>query len=94
MRNAASLDAADAAIATIASLDQQREEFEAILRGMIEAVVVTGVRGEVVMMNGAARQVFGLLPETDYRSRDLSSCVATPACRSSSGSPPLRAVAM
>ena len=65
------LDAADTAIATIASLDQQREEFEAILRGMIEAVVVTGVRGEVVMMNGAARQVFGLLPETDYRNRDF-----------------------
>jgi signal transduction histidine kinase len=29
------------------------------------------VRGEVVMMNGAARQVFGLLPETDYRNRDF-----------------------
>ena len=65
------LDAADTVIATIASLDQQRKEFEAILRGMIEAVVVTGVRGEVVMMNGAARQVFGLLPETDYRNRDF-----------------------
>jgi two-component system, OmpR family, phosphate regulon sensor histidine kinase PhoR len=65
------LDAADTVIATIASLDQQREEFEAILRGMIEAVVVIGVRGEVVMMNGAARQVFGLLPETDYRNRDF-----------------------
>jgi two-component system phosphate regulon sensor histidine kinase PhoR len=65
------LDAADTVIATIGSLDQQREEFEAILRGMIEAVVVTGVRGEVVMMNGAARQVFGLLPETDYRNRDF-----------------------
>jgi two-component system phosphate regulon sensor histidine kinase PhoR len=65
------LDAADTVIATIGSLDQQREEFEAILRGMIEAVVVTGVRGEVVMMNGAARQVFGLLPESDYRNRDF-----------------------
>ena len=65
------LDAADTVIATIVSLDQQRKEFEAILRGMIEAVVVTGVRGEVVMMNGAARQVFGLLPETDYRNRDF-----------------------
>jgi two-component system, OmpR family, phosphate regulon sensor histidine kinase PhoR len=65
------LDAADTIVTTIGSLDQQREEFEAILRGMIEAVVVTGVRGEVVMMNGAARRVFGLLPETDYRNRDF-----------------------
>jgi two-component system phosphate regulon sensor histidine kinase PhoR len=65
------LNTADTVITTIGSLDRQREEFEAILRGMIEAVVVTGVRGEVVMMNGAARQVFGLLPETDYRNRDF-----------------------
>ena len=65
------LDAADTVVTTLRSLDQQREEFEAILRGMIEAVVVTGVRGEVVMMNGAARNVFGLLPETDYRNRDF-----------------------
>ena len=48
------LEAADTVVTTIGSLDRQREEFEAILRGMIEAVVVTGVRGEVVMMNGAA----------------------------------------
>jgi len=65
------LQAADTVVTTIALLDRQREEFEAILRGMIEAVVVTGVRGEVVMMNGAARQVFGLAPETDYRNRDF-----------------------
>ena len=65
------LDAADTVVTTIGSLDRQREEFEAILRGMIEAVVVTGVRGEVVMMNGAARRVFGLASETDYRNRDF-----------------------
>jgi two-component system phosphate regulon sensor histidine kinase PhoR len=65
------LDAADAVVTAIESLDQQREEFEAILRGMIEAVVVTGVRGEVVMMNGAARQVFGLASEANYRGRDF-----------------------
>jgi two-component system phosphate regulon sensor histidine kinase PhoR len=41
------------------------------LRGMIEAVVVTGVRGEVVMMNGAARQVFGLAAEASYGGRDF-----------------------
>ena len=65
------LEAADTVVTTIALLDRQREEFEAILRGMIEAVVVTGVHGEVVLMNGAARQVFGLAPETDYRNRDF-----------------------
>jgi two-component system phosphate regulon sensor histidine kinase PhoR len=65
------LDAADTVVTTIGLLDRQGEEFEAILRGMIEAVVVTGVRGQVVMMNGAARQVFGLAPETDYRNRDF-----------------------
>ena len=65
------LDTADAVVSDLESLGQQREEFDAILRGMIEAVVVTGVRGEVVMMNGAARQVFGLAPEADYRGRDF-----------------------
>jgi two-component system, OmpR family, phosphate regulon sensor histidine kinase PhoR len=65
------LEAADTVVTTIALLDRQREEFEAILRGMIEAVVVTGVHGEVVLMNGAARRVFGLAPETDYRNRDF-----------------------
>lgn len=65
------LDAADAIVTALESLDHQREEFEAILRGMIEAVVVTGVRGEVVMMNGAARQVFGLAAEANYGGRDF-----------------------
>ena len=65
------LDAADAVVTAIESLDQQREEFEAILRGMIEAVVVTGLHGEVVMMNGAARQVFGLAAEINYAGRDF-----------------------
>jgi two-component system, OmpR family, phosphate regulon sensor histidine kinase PhoR len=65
------LDASDAVVTAIESLDQQREEYEAILRSMIEAVVVTGVRGEVVMMNGAARQVFGLAAEVNYGGRDF-----------------------
>ncbi|HEX3409383.1 MAG TPA: ATP-binding protein [Candidatus Binataceae bacterium] len=65
------LDAADGLVGALETLNQQREEFEAILRGMIEAVVVTGVRGEVVMMNGAARQVFGLAAEASYAGRDF-----------------------
>ncbi|HEY6418404.1 MAG TPA: ATP-binding protein [Candidatus Binataceae bacterium] len=65
------LDAADAALAEIDSLAEQRDEFEAILRSMTEAVVVTGARGEVVLLNGAARRMFALDldPDTDYRGR-------------------------
>ena len=36
------LDAADAIVADVDSLAEQRDEFEAILRSMTEAVVVTG----------------------------------------------------
>ncbi|HXW84643.1 MAG TPA: ATP-binding protein, partial [Candidatus Binataceae bacterium] len=45
------------------------DEFEAVLGGMIEAVVVTGARGEVVLLNGAARRLFALDPEAQYRGR-------------------------
>jgi two-component system phosphate regulon sensor histidine kinase PhoR len=65
------LEAADAIAAEIETLDEQREEFDAILRSMTEAVVVTGRRGEVVLLNGASRRLFGLLPESDHRGRDL-----------------------
>lgn len=65
------LAAADALVGELGALEAQREEFEAILRGMSEAVVVTGARGEVVMMNGAARRVFGLTADSDYRGRDF-----------------------
>jgi two-component system phosphate regulon sensor histidine kinase PhoR len=63
------LDAADAIVADVDSLAEQRDEFEAILRSMAEAVVVTGARGEVVLLNGAARRIFALGAETDYRDR-------------------------
>jgi two-component system, OmpR family, phosphate regulon sensor histidine kinase PhoR len=58
-------------VAQFASLEEQREEFEAILRSMTEAVVVTGAHGEVVLMNGAARQLFSLAPSADYNGRDF-----------------------
>ncbi|MGA6974846.1 MAG: hypothetical protein WBY93_24685, partial [Candidatus Binatus sp.] len=54
------LDAADAIVADVDSLAEQRDEFEAILRSMAEAVVVTGARGEVILLNGAARRIFAL----------------------------------
>ncbi len=63
------LDAADAVVTEIDSLTEQRDEFEAILRSMTDAVVVTGARGEVILLNGAARRIFALGAETDYRDR-------------------------
>ncbi len=63
------LDAADSIISEIDSLTEQRDEFEAILRSMTEAVVVTGARGQVILLNGAARRIFALGAETDYRDR-------------------------
>jgi len=65
------LEAADAVAAEIEALEEQRSEFDAILRSMTEAVVVTGARGEVVLLNGAARRMFELAPEASYRGRDF-----------------------
>lgn len=63
------LEATDTAAAELATLAGQREEFEAILRSMSEAVVVTGRRGDVILLNGAARRMFALSPEINYRAR-------------------------
>ena len=65
------LDAADSVVSEVQSLTDQRDEFEAILRSMTEAVVVTGSRGEVVLLNGAARRMFALDHETRYAGRDF-----------------------
>lgn len=63
--------AADRVLSESDTLAEQRDEFEAILRSMREAVVVTGRRGELVMLNQAAREIFGLSPEAVYAGRDL-----------------------
>ncbi|HTT76199.1 MAG TPA: ATP-binding protein [Candidatus Binataceae bacterium] len=65
------LETADALVVQFDALEEQREEFEAILRSMTEAVVVTGARGEVVLMNGAARQLFGLAPGAGHTGREF-----------------------
>lgn len=65
------LDAADAVVSEMDSLTEQRDEFEAILRSMTEAVVVAGARGEVILLNGAARRIFALGADTVYRNRPL-----------------------
>jgi len=63
------LEAIDAAVSELEALAEQRDEFEAILRSMTEAVVVTGRRGEVILLNGAARRMFALDAESNYRGR-------------------------
>ena len=73
------LDAADAIVDDVDSLAEQRDEFEAILRSMAEAVVVTGARGEVILLNGAARRIFALGADTDYRARAVRRAVPRPA---------------
>jgi len=65
------LAVADSTLGELQSLGEQRDELETILRGMTEAVVVTGRRGEVVLLNGAARWLFALNSDTDYRGRDF-----------------------
>jgi two-component system, OmpR family, phosphate regulon sensor histidine kinase PhoR len=63
------LEAADRIAAELDTLEEQRNEFDAILRNMNEAVVVTGAHGEIVLLNGAARRLFALQPEAGYAGR-------------------------
>jgi two-component system phosphate regulon sensor histidine kinase PhoR len=63
------LAAADRIASELDTLEEQRGEFDAILRNMNEAVVVTGAHGEIVLLNGAARRLFALQPETGYAGR-------------------------
>jgi two-component system, OmpR family, phosphate regulon sensor histidine kinase PhoR len=63
------LEAADRIASELETLEEQRGEFDAILRNMNEAVVVTGPHGEIVLLNGAARRLFALQPDTGYGAR-------------------------
>ena len=65
------LAVADSTLGELQSLGEQRDELETILRGMTDAVVVTDRRGQVVLLNGAARCLFALNSDTDYRGRDF-----------------------
>jgi two-component system phosphate regulon sensor histidine kinase PhoR len=65
------LEAADALIAEVGRLSEEAGEFDAILRGMSEAVVVTNANGAVVLLNGAALRMFALTDAADYRGRDF-----------------------
>ena len=65
------LQATDAVIAEIGTLTEQRDELDAILRSMTEAVVVTGARGDVILLNGQARKTFALNADANYQGRDF-----------------------
>jgi two-component system, OmpR family, phosphate regulon sensor histidine kinase PhoR len=56
---------------TIAALNVERERLEAILRGMVEGVLVIDLAGTVVLMNARARELLGLPIETPWRGRSL-----------------------
>jgi len=65
------LQSADSILGEIGALTEQRDELEAILRSMTEAVVLTGARGEVILLNGQARKTFALNAEANYQGRDF-----------------------
>ena len=85
------LQSTDSVIAEIGALTEQRDELEAILRSMTEAVVVTGARGEVILLNGQARKTFALSAEADYQGRDFVELCRDPRLQefvgNSTGSP-------
>ena len=64
---------------TIAALNVERERLEAILRGMIEGVLVIDLAGTVVLMNARARELLGLAPDGPWRGRPLVELVRDPA---------------
>jgi two-component system, OmpR family, phosphate regulon sensor histidine kinase PhoR len=85
------LQSADYILAEIGALTEQRDELEAILRSMTEAVVLTGARGEVILLNGQARKTFALNTDANYQGRDFVELCRDPRLQefvaSSTGSP-------
>jgi two-component system, OmpR family, phosphate regulon sensor histidine kinase PhoR len=57
--------------ATIAALRIEQERLEAILRGMVEGVLVTDLAGTVVLLNARARELLGMPPDTGGQGRPL-----------------------
>ncbi len=57
--------------ATITALRVERERLEAILRGMVEGVLVTDLRGTVALMNERARELLALPRGHDGAGRPL-----------------------
>jgi two-component system phosphate regulon sensor histidine kinase PhoR len=64
---------------TIGELRVERERLEAILRGMVEGVLVTDLSGGVVLLNARARQLLALPPDASARGRPLVEITRDPA---------------
>ncbi|HEX2627042.1 MAG TPA: PAS domain-containing protein, partial [Candidatus Limnocylindrales bacterium] len=64
---------------TITALNVERERLEAILRGMIEGVLVIDLAGTVVLLNARARELLGLPTDAPWRGRPLIELVRDPA---------------
>jgi two-component system phosphate regulon sensor histidine kinase PhoR len=65
--------------ATIAELRVERERLEAILRGMVEGVLVTDLAGRVVLMNVRARELLDVGAGLDGHVRPMIELVRDPA---------------
>jgi two-component system phosphate regulon sensor histidine kinase PhoR len=64
---------------TIGELRVERERLEAILRGMVEGVLVTDLAGGVVLLNSRARELLALPPDAWPRGRPLVELTRDPA---------------
>src|SRR5262245_10291334 len=64
---------------TIGELRVERERLEAILRGMVEGVLVTDLTGGVVLLNARARELLALPPDASPRGRPLVELSRDPA---------------
>jgi two-component system phosphate regulon sensor histidine kinase PhoR len=64
---------------TIGELRVERERLEAILRGMVEGVLVTDLGGGVVLLNARARELLALPPDASPRGRPLVELTRDPA---------------
>jgi two-component system phosphate regulon sensor histidine kinase PhoR len=65
--------------ATIAELRLEQERSEAILRGMVEGVLVTDLAARVALLNARARELLGVPSDSDARGRPLVELVRDPA---------------
>ncbi len=72
-------DMARSVVATIAELRVERERLEAILRGMVEGVLVTDLAGRVVLMNVRARELLDVGAGLDGQGRPMIELVRDPA---------------
>jgi len=64
---------------TIGELRVERERLEAILRGMVEGVLVTDLTGGVVLLNARARDLLALPADASPRGRPLVELTRDPA---------------